>query len=184
MTRRAAFLDRDGVVNVDRGYLHRWEDFEFLPGAVAAMRRLQAAGFALVVVTNQSGIARGYYDEDAFVRLTDAMWAALVHEGVSLAAVEWCPHHPRGSVARYAIACDCRKPEPGMILRAARALDIDLAASVLFGDKPSDIEAASRAGVGRAILVAPNAGAGSPDDDVAAVPEFGSLAEAVDAFLG
>jgi D-glycero-D-manno-heptose 1,7-bisphosphate phosphatase len=183
MTRKAAFLDRDGVINVDRAYVHRWEDFEFLPGAVEAMRRLQDAGYALVVVTNQSGVARGYYGEDDVARLHEAMAAALAQAGVRLAAVEHCPHHPGGRVARYAVACDCRKPAPGMILRAARALELDLAASVMFGDKASDIEAARRAGVGRAVRVAPNAGAGAPDGDeeAAAPPDHASLLAAVEA---
>ena len=154
MGRPAAFLDRDGVINEDRGYVHRWEDFAFVPGAVEGMRRLQAAGYALVVVTNQSGIARGYYDEAALERLHDMLRAALAEQGVSLAAIEYCPHLPQAEVARHALECDCRKPAPGMILRAARALDLDLARSVLFGDKPSDVEAGTRAGVGRCVLLA------------------------------
>lgn len=159
--RKAAFLDRDGVVNIDHGYVYRWEDFAFVPGAVSAMRRLQAAGYALVIVTNQSGIARGYYDEAALQRLHEALREHLAKQGVTLAAIEYCPHLPSATVARYALDCDCRKPAPGMLLRAAQALGIDLASSLMFGDKPSDVEAGRRAGVGRCVLLATNGEAGA-----------------------
>lgn len=151
--RQAAFLDRDGVINRDRAYVSRWEDFEFVPGAVDAMRRLKQAGYALVVVTNQSGIARGYYSEAQYQALTAAMQQALLDAGAAVDAVYHCPHHPKGKVAELAIDCDCRKPAPGMILRAAKELNLSLADSILVGDKPSDIEAARAAGVGRAYIV-------------------------------
>lgn len=151
--RRAAFLDRDGVINIDSAYLSRWEDFQFVPGSVEAMRRLQQAGYALVVVTNQSGIARGYYSEHDYQLLTRQMRAALKAQGVTLAGVYHCPHHPAGKVPELAVDCDCRKPAPGMILQAARELQLDLAHSFLVGDKESDIRAARAAGVGRAYLV-------------------------------
>jgi D-glycero-D-manno-heptose 1,7-bisphosphate phosphatase len=159
--RPAAFLDRDGVINIDHGYVYRWEDFAFVPGAVDALRRLQAAGYALVIVTNQSGVARGYYDEAVVQRLHESLRENLARQGVSLAAIEHCPHLPGAAVARYAINCDCRKPEPGMILRSAQALAIDLPNSLLFGDKPSDIEAGMRAGVGRCVRLATNGAPGT-----------------------
>ncbi|HSI48427.1 MAG TPA: D-glycero-beta-D-manno-heptose 1,7-bisphosphate 7-phosphatase [Ideonella sp.] len=152
---RAAFLDRDGVVNIDRGYVHRWEEFEFVPGAAQAMARLQRAGWRLVIVTNQSGIARGYFNEAQFQALTGRMLQALAEAGVDAAAVAvyHCPHHPHGRVPTLAVDCDCRKPAPGMILRAAAEHGLSLADSILVGDKPSDIAAARLAGVGRAFLV-------------------------------
>ena len=151
--RKAAFLDRDGVINLDRAYVSRWEDFEFVPGAIDAMRRLKEAGYALVIVTNQSGIARGYYTEEQYQLLTAAMREALADTGAAVEAVYHCPHHPKGEVTELAIECDCRKPAPGMILRAARELNLSLADSILVGDKPSDIEAARAAGVGHAYIV-------------------------------
>ncbi len=151
--RKAVFLDRDGVINVDRAYVHRWDEFEFVPGAVDAMRWLKQAGYCLVVVTNQSGLAHGYFSEKQYQKLTDAMKQALVDAGSAVDAVYHCPHHPKGSVEVLRVVCECRKPAPGMILRAARELNISLPASLLIGDKPGDIEAARAAGVGRAYLV-------------------------------
>lgn len=181
---RAAFLDRDGVLNVDHGYVSRAEDFEWLPGALSAMARLQQAGYQLVVVTNQSGIARGYYTEADFDALTGHMRAELRAQGITLAGVYSCPHHPEATLEAYRQDCDCRKPRPGMILRAARALGLDLASSCLFGDKPSDIVAGRAAGVGHCCLIDPN-----PISDNAAAQASGAdaihanLAEAVEALL-
>lgn len=151
--RKAAFLDRDGVINKDKAYVHRWEDFEFVPGAIDGMRRLQDAGYALVIVTNQSGLARGYYTEAQYQALTEALQQELAGQGVKLDGVYHCPHHPKGSVPELAIDCDCRKPEPGLLLQAARELGLSLTESLMVGDKASDIEAARAAGVGRAYLV-------------------------------
>jgi D,D-heptose 1,7-bisphosphate phosphatase len=151
--KRAAFLDRDGVINCDRGYVHRWENFELLPGVLDAASRLASAGWTLVVVTNQSGIARGYYTEDAYLELTRRMTDAFARQGAPLAAVYHCPHHPAGRIAALAIGCDCRKPAPGLLLRARDELGLSLPDSVMVGDKPSDVLAARAAGVGRAFLI-------------------------------
>lgn len=151
--RKAAFLDRDGVINRDRAYVHRWEDFELMPGAIEGMRRLHTAGYALVIVTNQSGIARGYYSQAQYQQLTDTLRTELARQGVPVEGVYHCPHHPSGSVTGLNIDCDCRKPAPGLILRAARELGLSLPDSLLIGDKPSDIEAARAAGIGRAYSV-------------------------------
>jgi len=177
VTQRAAFIDRDGVLNEDLGYVFRAEDFHWLPGAIVALARLQRAGYALVVVTNQSGIARGFYSEADLARLNSHMQAELQAQGVALAGIYACPHHPQARVAAYRRDCDCRKPAPGLILQAAQALSLDLGRSCLFGDKASDIEAGRAAGVGRcyAIGTAPAAG----EDG-----RFPSLHGAVDALLG
>ena|SRR2546426_745274 len=147
--RRAVFLDRDGVINLDKAYVHRWEDFEFAPGAIEAMRQLKAAGYELVVVTNQSGIARGMYTQDQFRQLTEHMCEELAHFDARPTAVYHCPHHPSGSVAEFAVDCLCRKPQPGLVLEAARDLQLSLVDSIMVGDKPSDMEAARAAGVGQ-----------------------------------
>ena len=177
--RRAVFLDRDGVINVDRGYVHRPEDFEFLPGVLDAAARLSSGGWALVVVTNQSGIARALYSEEAYRVLTRHMEQAFIRAGAPLAGVYHCPHHPQGRIPALAIDCACRKPAPGLLLRARDELGLSMAESVLVGDKPSDIEAARRAGVGRAYLLC-----SAPSDPPVGEPlpdgVFDSLARCVD----
>ena len=151
--RKAAFIDRDGVINVDSGFLHRVAELQFLPRAVWGLQRLQAAGYLLVVITNQSGIGRGLYTEADYLRFTDHMRHALAAAGVQLSAVEYCPHLPDAPIARYRVNCDCRKPLPGMLLRAAAALGIYMAESLLVGDRATDIQAGRAAGVGRCYLV-------------------------------
>ena len=153
MSRRAAFIDRDGVLNEERAFVHRIEDFEFVAGALEALRQLQEAGYLLVVITNQSGIARGLYSEAEFLTLTAQMRARLAAEGINLHAVEYCPHLPDAPVARYRLECDCRKPKPGMLRRAIEALDIAPGESFLVGDRLSDVEAGRAAGIARCFLV-------------------------------
>ena len=133
--------------------MHRWEDFEFVPGAIEGMKKLQDSGYALVIVTNQSGLARGYYTEGEYLQLTEAMQQHLAYHGVQLAGIYHCPHHPKGTVPAISIDCNCRKPAPGMLIQAASELWLSLPDSILIGDKTSDIEAARAAGVGRAYLV-------------------------------
>jgi len=153
MTRRAAFIDRDGVINEDREYVYRVEDFHFLPGAIEALRQLQAAGYLLVVITNQSGIARGFYTEEQYRALDTYMRDSLSAMGVTLDAVQYCPHLADAQVARYRLDCNCRKPRAGMILEAVRQLDIDSSCSILVGDRRADIEAGRAGGVGQCFLV-------------------------------
>jgi len=148
----ALFLDRDGVVNVEKSYLHRIEDFEFIDGIFELCSAYAARGFLIVIVTNQSGIARGFYSEADFDRLTAWMVGEFEKRGVAVAGVYYCPHHPDISGA-----CSCRKPEPGMFEQAASELGIDLARSLMIGDSERDIVAAHRAGVEEAYLLDENA---------------------------
>lgn len=148
--RPALFLDRDGVINVEKNYLHKIGDFEFIDGIFELCRKYRSLGYLIVVVTNQSGIARGYYSEADFEALTAWMKGEFRERGIEVAAVYHCPHHPDISGS-----CDCRKPEPGMLLAAAEELQIDLPASLLIGDSERDIEAAHAAGVRETYLYAP-----------------------------
>lgn len=148
---RALFLDRDGVVNVDRHYVHRIEDFEFVPGIFELCRCASELGFKLVVVTNQAGIGRGYYTEAAFQALTEWMLGEFRARGIEIAAVYHCPFHPTAGVGAYRRESFDRKPHPGMLLRAARDLGLYLSRSVFVGDKDSDMEAGRAAGVGHLI---------------------------------
>jgi len=149
---RALFLDRDGVINVEKHYLHKKEDFEFIDGIFELCKKYQALGYKIIVVTNQSGIARGYYGEAEFEELTAWMLEAFKEQGVEIDAVYHCPHHPDVSGA-----CRCRKPEAGMLLEAAEAHDIDLERSLLVGDSERDIIAAHRAGLKECYLYSPDA---------------------------
>jgi D-glycero-D-manno-heptose 1,7-bisphosphate phosphatase len=152
--RPAAFIDRDGVINAELGYVHRVEDFRLLPRVAEGLRGLQQCGYELVIVTNQAGIARGLYGEPEYQHFTRHMLEVLAAQGVRPSAVYHCPHHPDGTIERYAIHCNCRKPAPGMLQRAAVELGLDLARSVMIGDKTSDTAAGRRAGVCSTVLVA------------------------------
>jgi len=179
---KGAFVDRDGVIIEERGYAYRLEDFAPLPGAIAALRDLQEAGYRLVVVTNQSGIARGLYSEAEYLAFAAHMETRLRAEGVRLDAVEYCPHLPDALVNRYRRECECRKPRPGMLRRAAARLGIDLASSVLVGDRRTDLEAGRAAGVGRCLLVR----SGNPlsaQDEALADGVYADLAGCVRALL-
>ena len=152
----AVFIDRDGVINEDRGYVHRIEDFVFLPRAIAGMKIFQDMGYKIVIVTNQAGIARGMYSESDFELLTDRMHKILAANNVMVSGVYHCPHHPNGIIEHLKSICNCRKPRPGMLLEAAKNLGLSLESSVLIGDKCSDIEAGINAGVPLNILIRSN----------------------------
>ncbi|MGP1534138.1 MAG: D-glycero-beta-D-manno-heptose 1,7-bisphosphate 7-phosphatase [Campylobacter sp.] len=139
--KKALFLDRDGVINEDVGYVYRHEDFVFKEGIFAALREFAQAGYALVVVTNQSGIGRGYYTLEQFDELCGFMLSEFKKEGVKIEKIYFCPHAPEAD-------CLCRKPKPGMLIKAANELNIDLARSIMIGDKDSDVQAGQSAGVG------------------------------------
>lgn len=155
--RPAAFLDRDGTINLEKEYLYRIEELEFVPGAPQAIRLLNRAGYLVVVVTNQSGVARGYYGEEDVEKLHRHMAALLAGAGARVDAWLYCPHHPDGR-GSYAIPCSCRKPLPGMLREAARRFSIDLQRSVMIGDKLIDVQAARAAGC-RPVLVRSGHGA-------------------------
>lgn len=142
----AAFLDRDGVLIRDCPYLASPEKIHWIDGAKPALSRLARAGYRRFVVTNQSGVARGYFDEAAISRVHAAMQDALPDES-RIDAFAYCPHHPEGVIAAYTRSCDCRKPAPGMLDRLIADHGIDRARSFLIGDKASDLEAAARAGI-------------------------------------
>ncbi len=148
LLRPALFLDRDGVLNEDPGYVHRWEDFRWIPGAKATVAAFNRAGWLVIVVTNQSGIGRGYYTEAAMHALHARMAQDLAAMGGHIDAFYHAPQHPDATldVYRHPDPPD-RKPNPGMILRALAEWPIDRGASLLVGDKPSDLEAALRAGI-------------------------------------
>lgn len=145
--RKAVFFDRDGVINVDKGYLSRIEDFEWIDGAREAMAWLTEKGYAIIIVTNQSGVARGYYTEDDVRRLHDWMCRQAEAAGGKVTAVYYCPYLEGAPVKAYDKKSSWRKPEPGMILQAAADWNIDLAASVMIGDMPRDVECGEGAGV-------------------------------------
>ncbi len=149
----AVFLDRDGTINVDHGYVHEIDQFQFIDGVIEAMKELKRQGFALVLVTNQSGIARGKFSEDQFMTLTEWMDWSLADRGVDLDGIYYCPHHPEHGKGDYRQECDCRKPKPGMLISAQQFLNIDMAASYIVGDRAEDLQAAAAAGVGTKVLV-------------------------------
>lgn len=153
MAKIAVFLDRDGVINQDTGYVSCVDDFHFIDGTIEALQILKKKGYCLVVVTNQSGIARGYFTEEQFMSLTEWMDWSLADRDVDLDGIYFCPHHPTAGVGEYRQECNCRKPAPGMLLDAAKDLKIDLANSYMVGDKAGDLQAAKAAGVGHKVLV-------------------------------
>jgi D-glycero-D-manno-heptose 1,7-bisphosphate phosphatase len=158
LSRAAVFLDRDGVVIEEVSYLASMSHLALFPWTADSIRALNRAGLPVIVVTNQSGIARGLFDEAFLGEVHREISARLAVGGARIDAYYYCPHHPDGSVAGYARTCDCRKPRPGLIDRAARDLDLDPARSVVVGDKWSDVELAHAAGA-RGVLVRTGHGA-------------------------
>jgi D-glycero-D-manno-heptose 1,7-bisphosphate phosphatase len=183
--RPAIFLDRDGTLIEERGYLNRLDLIEPFPWTSGALRRLRDAGYALVLVTNQAGVARGYFDE-AFVQEAHRHLAALLaDDGVVLDGYYYCPHHPEGTVAPYGRVCSCRKPATGMVEQAARDLSLDVGRSFVIGDKWIDVELATNAGA-RGILVRTGYGAGLEAERRHGVQTFAivdTLSDAADVIL-
>ena len=143
---KAVFLDRDGVINLDKAYVSKIEDFEFCKGIFEALKHFQNLGYLLIIVTNQSGIGRGYYSEEAFQKLTEWMQKEFLHVKIKIDGIYHCPHTPEAN-------CACRKPKSGMFLKAIEDFDIDVKNSWMIGDKPSDIKAANGAGITKTILL-------------------------------
>ena len=149
---KAIFLDRDGTLNIDYGYVHEIDNFKFIDGVIDALRELKKMGYMLVLVTNQSGIARGYFSEEQFLQLTEWMDWSLAEQDVDLDGIYYCPHHPEGK-GEYKEDCDCRKPKSGMLLQAIKELKIDPTQSIMVGDKVEDLKAGIGAKVKTNVLV-------------------------------
>ncbi|HON38418.1 MAG: D-glycero-alpha-D-manno-heptose-1,7-bisphosphate 7-phosphatase [Desulfomonilia bacterium] len=152
MSGRAVFLDRDDTIIRDRHYLADPDGVELMPGAAEAIRLLNRHHIPAIVVTNQSGIARGLFDEHRLELIHQRLTELLAAHNAVLDAIYYCPHHPHGSVERYSIACTCRKPEPGLLMKAARDFGLDLAGCYMVGDKPEDMETIRRVR-GKGVLI-------------------------------
>jgi D-glycero-D-manno-heptose 1,7-bisphosphate phosphatase len=156
MSRSALFLDRDGVVNMDHAYVYRPEDFVFIAGIFALVAAANRSGKLVVIVTNQAGIGRGYYSESQFHGLMSWVGARFAERGCRIDAVYFSPFHPEHGIGPYRRITNCRKPAPGMLIRAADELSIDLSSSILIGDRLTDLQAGSKAGVGQLIWYVPD----------------------------
>lgn len=157
--RSAVFIDRDGTLTEEVGYVNHPRRLRVLPRSAEAIRRLNGVGIAAVVVTNQAGIARGYFSEEVLTAVNASLVSQLKEEGAHLDGIYVCPHHPTEGEPPYRMVCDCRKPRPGLLLRAASELGLDLGRSTLVGDKPSDLVAAGAVGA-RSVLVLTGYGLG------------------------
>lgn len=147
MGNKAIFLDRDGTINKEKHYLYKIEDFEYIEGAIDSMKILYDKGYILVVVTNQSGIARGYYTEDDYITLDKWMRNDLLTRGVKISGSYYCPHLQNGSIKKYAVDCNCRKPRTALYWEAAKELDIDMNQSFAIGDSIRDLSICKESGV-------------------------------------
>lgn len=178
---KAVFLDRDGVINVEKGYVHRIEEFEILPGVPQAIRLLKDAGFLVIVVTNQSGVARGYYSLETVRCLHLHLDTELAVFGTRVDGYYICPHHPEHGIGDLKVDCSCRKPMPGMLEQAAVDFGIDLSASYMIGDKSTDVAAGLAAGCRSVFLTT---GSGGPEEGITDdIPVFSGLLEAARAII-
>ena len=150
--RKVIFLDRDGTINIEKSYLHKWEDFEFEKNAIEGLKELKNLGYEFIVVTNQSGIGRGYYTEEDLVTLNNQMTEKLKAFGIEILECFYCPHHPEKGIGKYKVDCNCRKPNPGMLLEGIKKYNVDIENSFMIGDKKGDLEAGKKAGL-KSILV-------------------------------
>ncbi|MED0676150.1 HAD family hydrolase [Aneurinibacillus thermoaerophilus] len=179
MKNKALFLDRDGVINVEKNYVHKIEDFEFMDGIFETLRYFQEKGYLLIIITNQAGIGRGYYTEEQFHILNDWMLSEFEKEGIYITKVYYCPYHPEHGIGKYKRDSFDRKPNPGMILKSQKEFNIDLSKSILVGDKESDIQAGKRAGVNVNIIFSNN----KNGDELDCCKKINSLSELVSLIL-
>lgn len=152
MKKPVVFLDRDGTINIESGYIRNLDDFKLMPGAAFAIKQLNNLDITTIVVTNQSGPARGYYDEAWVGKLHEKMVDLLAQEGARVDGIYYCPHLPDGVVSEYSFACDCRKPAPGLIRKAEEDFPLDLARAYMVGDKATDVELAQNVGCQSVLL--------------------------------
>ncbi len=167
--KRAIFLDRDGVINQDKGYVYRRKDFEFEKNALKGLKLIDFNQYLVFIVCNQAGIAHGYYTKNDCKKLHQWLRKYLLKKGIKITKIYYCPHHPKGKIKRFSIKCSCRKPEPGMLLRAKKEYGINFKKSYLIGDKTSDILAGKRAGC-KCILV--KTGYGGKDKLFSVKPDY------------
>ncbi len=153
MKDKVIFLDRDGTINKEVNYLYKIEDFEFIPNTIEAIKIFHELGYKVIVITNQAGVARGYYKERDIEILHEHIDRLLEKEGTYIDAYYYCPHHPEGIIKEYSCKCNCRKPEVGMIEQAMKDYSIDLNNSIFIGDKEIDIQTGKKAGIGKCYLV-------------------------------
>lgn len=146
--RPALFLDRDGVININKGYVHKKEDCEFIEGVFNLVKRANQLDYKVIVITNQAGIARGYYTEDTFLSFSQWMKNEFENHHALIDDIYFCPHHPENGINEYHINCDCRKPAPGMLNQAKAQYNIDMSRSIMVGDSVSDMKAAESANIG------------------------------------
>ena len=180
--RSAVFLDRDGTINLDKGYFYLPEEFEFEQGSIEAIRLLNQAGYKVFVISNQAGIALGHFNEVQVDELHKWLIAELAKHGAHIDGVYYCPHHPKLGIGNYKTACDCRKPSPGLLVKAATEWEIDLEESYMVGDHNSDVEAGRAAGV-KSIFV--RTGHGDHEEPLVAIdiPRAANLYEAVTKYI-
>ncbi len=183
----AVFLDRDGTINEQMGYINHISRFQLLPGVRAAIKKLNDANIPVVVVSNQSGLARGYFPEELLSSVHEKMHKLLADKGAKVDAIYYCPHHPEAKEKRFRETCNCRKPNPGLVLRAADELGIDPKQSFVVGDRWSDIKTAANCGA-KSILVRTGYGRGDeqyigPHQKIQPHRKCDDLAEAVEWIL-
>ena len=176
---KTVFLDRDGVLNFDSGYVGNWSDFIFLPGAINGLKNLIRCNFQIIIVTNQSGIARGFFTEREYLSLEREIERYLSEKGVPITATYYCPHHIEGSIPEFSLKCDCRKPLPGMLVKAASDFDINLSEAIMIGDKSSDMQAAEAAGISSRYFIDPKMCATEASGEFSTM-RFKSLYDSVD----